>query len=252
MDYDRVRLLWPDHLGLARGKYLPREKAEKGTAHCITLFTLGFDREMTPHDGALFWQGLPDCDAIYDPEKVRPGWEKRTGVVIPDISRVGEPVPLAPRHVLSQVVDRWKAHGLHPMVGIELEAYLFEPDGSGGWQPIDTPVVPSAPDDGEALLVLAPFGFGDLGEVVTAALPVGPDQRHGPGVVLMELGAFGKEGGDPVGMGAVLDRDHLPGVVPRRGGHDRRLARRSAGKEEPFHQRKGRYSFISQSVTHLR
>src|SRR5690606_21635498 len=74
LDYDRVRLLWPDHLGLARGKYLPREHAAKGTAHCLTLFTLGFDRDMTPHDGALFWQGLPDCDARFDPANVRPGW----------------------------------------------------------------------------------------------------------------------------------------------------------------------------------
>lgn len=139
MDYDRVRLLWPDHLGLARGKYLPREKAERGTAHCISLFTLGFDRVMTPHDGGMMWEGLPDCDAIYDPERIRPGWEKSTGVVVPDVTRQGAPVPMAPRNVLADVLDRWKAHGLHPMVGIELEGYLFEPDGNGGWKPIDTP-----------------------------------------------------------------------------------------------------------------
>lgn len=27
MTYDRLRLLWPDHLGLARGKHLHREQA---------------------------------------------------------------------------------------------------------------------------------------------------------------------------------------------------------------------------------
>jgi hypothetical protein len=58
IEYDRLRLLWPDHLGLARGKYLTPEKAASGTAHCITLFTLGFDREIIPHDGGLFWDGL--------------------------------------------------------------------------------------------------------------------------------------------------------------------------------------------------
>jgi glutamine synthetase len=139
VEYDRLRLLWPDHLGLARGKYLPREKAEQGTAHCITLFTLGFDREMTPHDNALFWQGLPDCDANFDPDNVRPGWEHNTAVVIPDIMREDRPVPLAPRNVLKSVLERWEAHGLHPMVGIELEGFLFEPDGEGGWRPISTP-----------------------------------------------------------------------------------------------------------------
>jgi glutamine synthetase len=139
IEYDRLRLLWPDHLGLARGKYLTPEKAGSGTAHCISLFTLGFDREMIPHDGGLFWSGLPDCDATFDESSIRPGWQEATAVAIPDITRGGQPVPLAPRSVLSDVVARWGDKGLTPMVGIELEAFLFEPDGEGGWRPISTP-----------------------------------------------------------------------------------------------------------------
>lgn len=139
IEFERLRLLWPDHLGLARGKYLTPEKADEGTAHCITLFTLGFDREMIPHDAALFWKGLPDADATFDSSEIRPGWEDGTPVVIPDITRFGEPVPLAPRNVLKDAIDRWRAHGIEPMVGIELEAFLFEPDEEGGWRPISTP-----------------------------------------------------------------------------------------------------------------
>jgi len=138
-EFDRVRLLWPDHLGLARGKYLTPEKAESGTAHCISLFTLGFDREMIPHDGGLFWNGLPDCDATFDEGSIRAGWQEGTAVVVPDITREGQPVPLAPRNVLKDVIARWTDKGLTPVVGIELEAFLFEPDGEGGWRPIDTP-----------------------------------------------------------------------------------------------------------------
>ena len=138
-DFDRLRLLWPDHLGLARGKYLTPEKADSGTAHCITLFTLGYDRVMIPHEGGLYYQGLPDCDATFDPDSIRPGWQERTSVVVPDITRGGHPVPLSPRNLLKDVVGRWADHGLTPMVGIELEAYLFEPDGNGGWRPISTP-----------------------------------------------------------------------------------------------------------------
>lgn len=138
-DYDRLRLLWPDHLGLARGKYLPKERAERGTAHCITLFSLGFDREMYPFEASLFWKGLPDCDAVYDPDHVRPGWEDRTAVAIPQLLREGQRVPFAPRNVLIEALEAWDAHGLQPMVGIELEAYLFEPDGDGGWRPVGTP-----------------------------------------------------------------------------------------------------------------
>jgi len=139
-DFSRVRLLWPDHLGLARGKYLTPEKARGGeTGHCVTLFTLGFDRVMTPHDGALFWEGLPDCEAHFEMEELRPGWQDRTPVVIPRLVREGRPVPLSPRQVLIEAIDKWDGHGLHPMVGIELEAFLFEPDGDGGWQPVSTP-----------------------------------------------------------------------------------------------------------------
>ncbi|MFZ0014480.1 MAG: glutamine synthetase, partial [Acidimicrobiia bacterium] len=102
-------------------------------------FTLGFDREMTPHEGGLFWQGLPDCDARFHPDDIRPGWQDGTAVVIPEIVRGGEPVPLAPRNVLKEAMAAWEAKGLTPKVGIELEAFLFEPDDSGGWRPISTP-----------------------------------------------------------------------------------------------------------------
>lgn len=138
-DYDRLRLLWPDHLGLARGKYLPGNTGSGSTGHCLTLFTLGFDRVMTPHDGAMFWKGLPDLEATFDVADVRPGWEPGTGVVIPEISRGGEMVPFAPRNLLKSAIEAWTAHGITAKVGIELEAFLFEPDDGGGWKPIGTP-----------------------------------------------------------------------------------------------------------------
>lgn len=138
-EFERLRLLWPDHLGLARGKYLPGDAVSGTTAHCLTLFTLGFDRVMTPHEGALFWKGLPDLEATFDKSDVRPGWERGTGVVIPEISRGGELVPFAPRNLLKTAIAAWDAHSITPKVGIELEAYLFESDGDGGWKPIDTP-----------------------------------------------------------------------------------------------------------------
>ncbi len=139
IEFERLRLLWPDHLGLARGKYLTPDKAEDGTAHCISLFTLGYDREMYDHPYGLMTKGLPDCDADFESSEIRPGWQEGTPVVIPDITREGKPVPLAPRNVLKDAIEKWRAHGLEPMVGIELEAFLFQPTGDGGWEPIDTP-----------------------------------------------------------------------------------------------------------------
>jgi glutamine synthetase len=139
IEFDRLRLLRPDHLALARGKYLTPAKADSGTAHCISLFTLGYDREMYDHQYGLMTKGLPDCDATYATDDIRPGWQDGTAVVVPDITRGGRPVPLAPRNVLKDAVDNWRAHGLEPMVGIELEAFLFESDGEDGWRPIGTP-----------------------------------------------------------------------------------------------------------------
>lgn len=138
-NYDRIRVMFPDHLGLARGKYLPIEHADRGTAHCLSLFALGFDREMTPHAGAAVLSGLPDVELSFSTEDIRPSWEPDTGLVVGDVSRLGEPVELSPREVLKRQIAAWQRHGYDPIVGIELEAYLFESDGHGGWRPISTP-----------------------------------------------------------------------------------------------------------------
>jgi glutamine synthetase len=87
----------------------------------------------------MYFEGLPDMDAEFDPDEVRPGWEERTAVSIPKLTRLGEPVRMAPRNVLFDAIDAWVEHGYHPMVGVELEAFLFEPDEEGGWRPIGTP-----------------------------------------------------------------------------------------------------------------
>ncbi len=47
--FDRVRVLWPDHLGLARGKYVPAHLADHGVRHCTGTWALGYDRGMTPY-----------------------------------------------------------------------------------------------------------------------------------------------------------------------------------------------------------
>src|SRR5690554_4260132 len=99
-DYDRIRVLWPDHLGLARGKYLPTRYAEQGAFHCLALFALGYDRDMTPAPGTKMLEGLPDLKATFSMEDVRDGWEPRTGVVVADIEHQGEPVPMSARHAL--------------------------------------------------------------------------------------------------------------------------------------------------------
>lgn len=136
--FERVRYLWPDHLGLARGKYLPYEHAGNGGNHCVSTFALQLNREMIPHEQAAVLTGLPDLEADFELDDVRPGWERGTGVVVADIARQGAPLELAPRSILRRVIGEWQELGLAAKVGVELEAYLLVPDGDG-WKPIHTP-----------------------------------------------------------------------------------------------------------------
>lgn len=138
LPYSRVRFLWPDHLGLARGKYLSPARAAEGSNHCVALFSLQLNREMIPFPGAHH-ESFPDVEAHFDIEDIRPGWDKGTGVVVASITKDGVPIELAPRTILERVITDWEGIGYRPMVGLELEAFLFEPDGNRGWAPIHTP-----------------------------------------------------------------------------------------------------------------
>ncbi|MDA8285596.1 MAG: glutamine synthetase family protein [Actinomycetota bacterium] len=140
--YERIRVVWPDHLGLARGKYVPASHLGRVARHCTGTWALGFDRQMTPGTpGSFFFEGLPDMEALFLPDAIRPGWELRTGVVVADLERHGEPVAVAPRSALRRAVADWADLGYVPEIGVELEAYLMEPDPAspGGWRPISTP-----------------------------------------------------------------------------------------------------------------
>ncbi len=137
--YRRIRVLWPDHLALARGKYLPPHLLERGTRHAMGVFALGYDRDMTPAPGVMMLEGFPDMECTIDPAAIRDGWEEGIGVVVGDLEREGVPVPFAPRNVLKEAVAAWKALGYTPQVGIEFEAFVLQPDGEGGWSPYDCP-----------------------------------------------------------------------------------------------------------------
>src|ERR1035437_3304228 len=55
--FERVRVLWPDHLGLARGKYVPASLAQNGSHHRTGTSALGSDRGVTPEEGGRYWSG---------------------------------------------------------------------------------------------------------------------------------------------------------------------------------------------------
>ena len=66
MAADRLRLLFCDHLSLARGKYIPLGKGGDGAARfCQGTFAVTYDKELVPAPGGTMLEGLPDMDAVY-------------------------------------------------------------------------------------------------------------------------------------------------------------------------------------------
>ncbi len=138
--FKRIRVLWPDHLGIARGKYLPSHLAAKGTGHAAAVYSLQYDRSFAPAPGSYILDGFPDLHATMDPDSLRAGWDDdRTGVAVADLTMHHEPFPFSARHALRSAIADWEALGYTPQVGLELEAYVCQPDGEGGWMPWDTP-----------------------------------------------------------------------------------------------------------------
>ena len=139
-DYKRLRLIYADHLGLARGKYQPAATAAHGEARfCMTAYGLTFNRELLPVEGSGLLTGLPDMVGHFSAEDVRPGWEPDTGVAVVDLKHKGEPVAVNGRNALIRALAAYAEIGIKVKIGIELEAFVFEPDETGRWVPYNTP-----------------------------------------------------------------------------------------------------------------
>lgn len=143
--YDRIRMLWPDHLGLARGKYVPPSLAHKGSAFCVTTFAMAYDRDLIPAPGSYLLEGLKDVHGSIDVTTLRPSWEdERTGVAVAGLTIDGEPYGVSARAALARAIADWAALGYSVKVGIELEGYLLEPntvsgETTSGWQRFSNP-----------------------------------------------------------------------------------------------------------------
>ena len=138
---ERLRLLFCDHLNLARGKYLPASKIGDGSSRfCQGVFAIGYDKDLLAAPGSKMRDGLPDMDAVYKAADIRQGWEPDTKVVVADLADSGgAPLPLCGRSLLKRTVREWEALGYAPKIGLELEAYAFQRDGAGKLIPYETP-----------------------------------------------------------------------------------------------------------------
>jgi glutamine synthetase len=138
----RLRLLFCDHLNLARGKYLPADKmkADGSSRFAQALFGVHFDRDLLPAPGARMMEGAPDMMAVWKKTDIRDGWQDNTKVVVGDLKQSdGSPLLTCGRTALKRAVADWGQQGLSPKIGMEVETYAFVRDADGKLVPYDTP-----------------------------------------------------------------------------------------------------------------
>jgi glutamine synthetase len=131
---DTVIAAFPDMQGRLMGKrehgeFFVEETAEHGLEGCNYL--LGLDMENDPQPGyrVANWEaGYGDFVLIPDFATLRPiPWLEGTALVLCDVAwEDGTPIAEAPRQVLKTQVERARAAGYEPMVGTELEFFLFK------------------------------------------------------------------------------------------------------------------------------
>ena len=139
---ERLRPMWCDQLSLMRGKYLPQEKINAGsTRFAQPCLAVHYDKDLIiDAPGTNCMDGLPDMDLVWSAEDIRRGWEPGVHVVTGDLfDRDGILIPVVGRAALRSAISGWRAHGLTPMIGIELEAFAMVRAEDGSLHPYDVP-----------------------------------------------------------------------------------------------------------------
>lgn len=137
-----------DLCGFARGKRYPRRDALKVFEDGMTLpypaYLLDVTGDSCDPGGQGFSDGDPDGIALpvagtlaRVPWAAVPSAQVMLGMLAPD----GSPLPTDPRHVLCRVLERFAASDLTPVVAVELEFYLIDPERGPGGEPL-APVSP--------------------------------------------------------------------------------------------------------------
>jgi glutamine synthetase len=134
---DTVIVAFADHQGRLVGKRTDGEfyldsVAKDGVENCDYL--LAYDLDDTPIPGfrwASYEQGYGDMRGVVDESTIRYlPWHDSTAIVLVDLVDVddGSPVVVSPRRILQEQVARASAAGYVPMMGSELEFFLFNED----------------------------------------------------------------------------------------------------------------------------
>ncbi|MBI1210318.1 MAG: glutamine synthetase [Alphaproteobacteria bacterium] len=143
-----VEMLVPDMAAIARGKILPTNKFLAGLENdTLRLPESIFGQMVTGADAETkaLSQQAPDMILAPDAETIRivPWYREPTAQVICDCVRRGEPVQLAPRQILKNVLKLYDDKGWKPVVAPEVEFFLSQKNIDA-----DYPLLPPAGKSG--------------------------------------------------------------------------------------------------------
>jgi glutamine synthetase len=133
-DIDTVVMAFPDLQGRLVGKrttgrFFLEHVAEHGTENCDYLIATDFDDVAVPgYQFASYDIGYGDMVARADFSTLRfTPWVPKTALILCDLVSVqtGKPIRVAPRQVLRDQVAAAREMNLEPMIGSEIEFYLF-------------------------------------------------------------------------------------------------------------------------------
>lgn len=127
-----------DTHGIMRGKRIPVGEARGALTDGINLCNVMWvidvaESDFVPRPGDVRGyfpterNGYPDVRLVPDLATLRVvPWHENTALVLGDFTTPhGDPVPIAPRTVLSRLVERAQTLGLEPQTAIELEFYVL-------------------------------------------------------------------------------------------------------------------------------
>lgn len=162
-----VECIIPDMNGIQRGKVLPAGKFLSsitnrtlripGSVFTVTV-TGGYPENIDHVVPAID----PDMVLVPDAATLReaPGFSTPTAYVIADAFKAGgQPVEIAPRHILKKVLDLYARRGWKPVIAPELEFYLVSKNLDA-----DFPLVPPSGRSGRAESGSQPYGLEALSE----------------------------------------------------------------------------------------
>jgi glutamine synthetase len=126
-----LRVIFPDLLGLARGKTVLAPGAAPHVSCSVAALNQHFDRSASTALSPDLRTSFKSAELVFDWEQVRPEWDESASVVVADVFLDGRPLSLAPRAVLRKAIGDWQEAGWSLVLGYEIEGYLFRSRDDG-------------------------------------------------------------------------------------------------------------------------